>query len=81
MSAVSKKLLLKSSRLVYTARDPPGNGIGLVSARDIVSFLRRHRSAVNPLFARAPEQMSEGSVQRAIGFARSQSGRYIKDLV
>jgi len=67
--------------LVYTAKDPLVTGIGFVSTRDLVSFLRRERSAANPLFARAPDQAQEGSVLRAIGFGRSQSGRYIKDLV
>jgi hypothetical protein len=67
--------------LVYTAKDPLVTGIGFVSTRDLVSFLRHQRSTGNPLFARAPEQISEGSVKHAIGFGRSQSGRYIKDLV
>lgn len=66
MNSVGKVLPLKSSDLVYTARDPLVTGIGFVSAHDIVSFPRRQSSAVNPLCHR---------------LGRSQSGRYTKDLV
>ena len=63
--------------LVYVARDPVVMGIGFASTRDLVSFLRHERSASNPMMRGG----SANAVRRAIGFGRSQSGRYIKDLV
>ena len=66
--------------LVYVARDPLVTGIGFASTRDLVSFLRHDRSAANPLVARAGRDGGD-AVLRAIGFGRSQSGRYIKDFV
>jgi hypothetical protein len=67
--------------LVYVAQDPLVMGIGFASTRDLVSFLRRERSAANPLIASGAAQGGEDAVRRAIGFGRSQSGRYIKDFV
>src|SRR6185436_16149369 len=64
--------------LTYVARDPVVMGIGFASTRDLVSFLRRERAAANPL---ARGATGGEPVQWAIGFGRSQSGRYIKDLV
>jgi len=62
---------------VYVARDPVVMGIGFASTRDIVSFLRHERSDANPLMrGGAPSPL-----RWAIGFGRSQSGRYIKDFV
>lgn len=63
--------------LVYVARDPVVMGIGFASTRDLVSFLRHERSDANPL-ARGS---TADAVRWAIGFGRSQSGRYIKDFV
>lgn len=67
--------------LVYVAKDPLVTGIGFASTRDLVSFLRHERSAANPLVARAGHQGGDTPMLRAIGFGRSQSGRYIKDFV
>jgi hypothetical protein len=61
--------------LVYVARDPVVMGIGFASTRDLVSFLRHERSAANPLMRGGATE----PVRWAIGFGRSQSGRYIKD--
>ncbi len=63
--------------LVYVARDPVVMGIGFASTRDLVSFLRHERSGANPLMRGG----TADPVRWAIGFGRSQSGRYIKDLV
>ena len=63
--------------LVYVARDPVVMGIGFASTRDLVSFLRHERSDANPLMRGG----AADPVRWAIGFGRSQSGRYIKDFV
>jgi hypothetical protein len=63
--------------LVYVARDPVVMGIGFASTRDLVSYLRYERSAANPLMHASVAV----PVRWAIGFGRSQSGRYIKDIV
>lgn len=63
--------------LVYVARDPVVMGIGFASTRDLVSFLRHERSDANPLI----RDGTVNPVRWALGFGRSQSGRYIKDFV
>jgi hypothetical protein len=65
--------------LVYAAQDPVVMGIGFAATRDLVSFLRYERSSANPLTRGSPA--GEDPARHAIGFGRSQSGRYIKDLV
>jgi len=67
--------------LVYVARDPFVAGIAFAATRDLVSFLRYERSASNPLVARGGVHDGSDPLRRAIGFGRSQSGRYIKDFV
>ena len=68
--------------LVYFAQDPIVMGIGFAATRDLVSFLRYDRTVFNPLVARGGTIEEDKDVVRyAIGFGRSQSGRYIKDLV
>jgi hypothetical protein len=62
--------------LVYVARDPVVMGIGFASTRDLVSFLRHEHSQANPLMRGGPSE-----IRWAIGFGRSQSGRYVKDFV
>lgn len=62
--------------LVYVARDPVVMGIGFASTRDLVSFLRHERSQANPLM-----RGGSSDIRWAIGFGRSQSGRYVKDFV
>ena len=67
--------------LVYVAQDPLVMGIGFAATRDLVSFLRYERSAENPLLTKGEAKADEDPVRWAIGFGRSQSGRYIKDLI
>jgi hypothetical protein len=64
--------------LVYVAQDPVVMGISFAATRDLVSFLRYDRSSANPLMRGAAGQ---DPARHALGFGRSQSGRYIKDLV
>src|SRR5205085_10274000 len=66
--------------LVYVAQDPVVMGIGFAATRDLVSFLRYERSSANPML-RGVAKINGDPLRRAIGFGRSQSGRYIKDLV
>jgi hypothetical protein len=66
--------------LVYVAQDPLVMGISFAATRDLISFLRYERSAANPL-ARQGAATASDPLRVAIGFGRSQSGRYIKDLV
>lgn len=67
--------------VVYVAQDPVVMGIGFASTRDLVSFLRRERSEANPAYGRGGARDGNDPLLQAIGFGRSQSGRYIKDLV
>jgi hypothetical protein len=57
--------------ITYRATDPWVSGIGFAAQRDVVSFLRSG-SADNPL---------RGTIDRAIGFGISQSGRFLRDFV
>jgi hypothetical protein len=61
---------------IYTAGDPKVMGLGFAATRDIVSFLRNETAdaagTANPL---------AGSIDRAIGFGASQSGRYLQDYL
>lgn len=66
--------------LVYVAQDPLVMGIGFAATRDLVSFLRYERSPANPL-VKAGALSDRDPLHIAIGFGRSQSGRFIKDLV
>lgn len=61
--------------VTYTARDPAVLGLGFAATRDVVSYLRRSSDAANPL------GVGGRSVQRAIGFGVSQSGRYLRDFL
>jgi hypothetical protein len=60
----------------YQARDPLVLGLGFAATRDVASFLRRNVSAMNPLAAGG-----RSSVQRAIAFGVSQSGRFLRDFL
>jgi hypothetical protein len=62
--------------VTYTARDPILLGMGFAATRDVAAFLRRDGSAANPLAAGG-----RPTVQRAIGFGVSQSGRYLRDFL
>jgi hypothetical protein len=62
--------------VTYTARDPALTGMSFAAVRDVASFLRHDRSAANPLLAGL-----NPSVNRAIGFGVSQSGRFLRDFL
>ena len=58
--------------LVYTAAAPRILGLGHAAVRDLVSWLRHEDSAANPLC---------GSIDKAYGWGRSQTGRAIRDYL
>ncbi|HMG58531.1 MAG TPA: alpha/beta hydrolase domain-containing protein [Burkholderiales bacterium] len=59
--------------LVYTAKDPLVLGVGMAAMRDVNSFFRRASAADgNPI---------GGRIEWAIGYGRSQSGRYQKTFI
>ena len=64
--------------LVYTARAPLVLGLGFAAVRDLVSFLRGEKEDgagnPNPL-------AGGGGVDKAYAWGRSQSGRFLRDLV
>ena len=64
--------------LVYTVRDPLVLGLGFAAVRDLVSFLRYEEEDGagnrNPLAAGT-------GMEKAYGWGRSQSGRFLRDLV
>jgi hypothetical protein len=62
--------------VTYTARDPVPLGMGYAALRDVTSFLRHDTSPANPLLAGLGP-----SVNRAIGFGVSQSGRFLRDFL
>ncbi len=62
--------------VTYTARDPIVLGLGFAATRDVAAFLRRDGSAANPLAV-----AGRSTVQRAIGFGVSQSGRFLRDFL
>jgi hypothetical protein len=65
--------------LVYTAKDPTVLGLGLTGVRDLLSFLRHAQAdadgAPNPLCSEA------ASIEQIYGWGRSQSGRFLRELV
>ena len=64
--------------LVYTARDPLVLGLGFAAVRDLVSFLRREKEDG----AGNPNPLADGRVvEKAYAWGRSQSGRFLRDLV
>jgi Alpha/beta hydrolase domain len=62
--------------VTYTARDPAVLGMAFAAVRDVASFLRHDRTSANPLLAGL-----NPSVNRAIGFGVSQSGRFLRDFL
>ena len=62
--------------LNYTATDPAVMGMGLAVIRDVVTFLRRDESAMNPL-----ADAGRNTVTRTIGLGISQSGRVLRDFL
>lgn len=61
--------------LIYTAQNPLVLGLGYVALRDLVSYLRYEREDAsgqpNPV----------GHIERAYGWGRSQTGRFLRDFV
>ena len=64
--------------LVYTAKDPLVLGLGFAAVRDLVSFLRYRKDDgggnPNPL-------AGETGIEKVYAWGRSQSGRFLRDLV
>lgn len=67
---------------VYRAKNPLVLGLGFAAVRDLVSFLRYERKdqagRVNPL---ATGSNKTNGIRYAYGWGRSQSGRFLRDLV
>jgi hypothetical protein len=65
---------------IYQAKDPLVTGMAFASLRDLVSFLRHgvkdDLNNPNPL-----AHLGKPTIEKAIGFGSSQSGRYIKNFV
>ncbi len=61
--------------IIYEARDPIVGGLGHVAVRDLIAFLKHEErdaaGAANPL----------GSIEKAYGWGRSQTGRAIRDFI
>ena len=66
---------------IYAAKNPSVLGLGFAAVRDLVSFLRYQRKdsagRPNPL---ATDRKTSG-IRYAYGWGRSQSGRFLRDLV
>lgn len=62
--------------VTYTARDPAVLGMAFAAVRDVASFLKHDRTSANPLLVGL-----NPSVNRAIGFGISQSGRFLRDFL
>lgn len=58
---------------VYRTQQAPVVGLGLLSVRDVVSFLRHHPEAQHNPCA--------GQLERAYGFGASQSGRFLRHFL
>ncbi|SCX72563.1 alpha/beta hydrolase domain-containing protein [Variovorax sp. EL159] len=67
-------------RITYVAKDPIVMGLGSVSIRDLISFLRNE---VQDSLGNANPVTSGGkpTTQRTIGIGLSQSGRFLRDFV
>ena len=65
-------------QLIYRAENPPVNGVGFASTRDLISFLRYAKAddagTPNPLAA-------ESGISRVLGHGNSQTGRYLRDFI
>ena len=62
--------------VTYTAHNPTVLGLGFAATRDVAAFLRRDGTTANPMAAGG-----QSTVQRAIGFGVSQSGRFLRDFL
>ncbi|MFQ5937379.1 MAG: alpha/beta hydrolase domain-containing protein [Acidiferrobacterales bacterium] len=63
--------------LVYTGRDPLVLGLGHVTVRDLVSFLKyKQTDSVGN-----PNPLGDGRIEKTYAWGRSQTGRCIRDLI
>jgi Alpha/beta hydrolase domain len=63
---------------IYPAKNPLVLGLGFAATRDLISFLRKDRAGTdNPLL----DASGKPSIERAYAWGRSQSGRFLRDLV
>lgn len=67
--------------LSYPASDPLPMGLAFAATRDVVSFLRYDTSNANPLIAHGAHEPHAHTIKYTIGFGRSQSGRFLKELI
>ena len=67
--------------LSYPAIDPVPAGLAFAAVLDVVAFLRYDKSNANPLVAHGAHEAQPLAIKRAIGFGRSQSGRFLKDFI
>lgn len=69
---------------IYPAKNPLVLGLGFAVVRDLVSFLRYERRG-NPLLADSGSRVSKSPhlspITHAYAWGRSQSGRFLRDLV
>src|SRR5262245_57322900 len=63
----------KIYEVVYVAQNPPIVGLGPAAIRDVVSMLKH-----SPASTLAPLSVPPGSIDRAIAFGISQSGRFLR---
>ena len=63
----------KIYEVVYRAQDPPVAGTGLAAVRDTIAYLK-----FAPPLDGDPLSIPAGSIQRAIAFGVSQSGRFLR---
>ena len=65
--------------LVYTAKNPNVQGLGLTGVRDLISFLLHDEADTegtpNPL------RLNGTRMEKAYGWGRSQSGRFLREFV
>ena len=64
--------------IVYEARDPLVMGLGHVAVRDAVSFLKYGQSDAD---GNANPLGPKGTIEKAYGYGRSQTGRCIRDYI
>jgi hypothetical protein len=62
--------------VTYIAKDPVVYGVGFAAMRDVTSFLKHDKSAMNPLASNGANPITH-----AIGFGVSQSGRFLRDFL
>lgn len=65
--------------LIYTAKDPLVLGLGLTGVRDLLSFLRYEDGDADGV--PNPLRGNGASVEKVYGWGRSQSGRFLRELV